>query len=90
MFVGNDQILVHQAIVNTLCIGIGHQRIIGEGEEGLYRIRIAIGHSLKHGHWVGHVAAHNQIGPTATPNFFCCITQRFHSAIGKDWKLVSS
>ena len=89
MFVGNDQILIHQGFVNTLSIGVGHQCIVGEGEESLYWIGITRGHGLKHGHWIGHVAAHNQICPTVTPNFFCCITQSFHTSIGEDWELVS-
>ena len=54
--------------MNALGIGVGHQCIVGEGEESLDWIGITRSHGLKHGHFAKVI--HGQ-GRNSPGNSFC-------------------
>ena len=90
VFVGDDQILLHQTFIDAPGVGEGHQRIVAQGEKGAYRVRVGVGHGLEHRHRVCHVAAADEVGVTVSPHFLGLVVHRRHTAVGEYRELTGT
>ena len=79
--VGNDQILIHKALVDLMLIGVTQQRIIPQRKEGFDRIRIAGNHRPERRARIGHITTHDNVCVAISPDFFRGVSEHVLSTV---------